>query len=140
MVVVAVTMLKIVEPTPPTIGFALGVAVAPPGKPVTLTATLLLKLPRAELVTVKFPLPPATIVCELGNTFKEKSATFRFTIWFRRIPAIVGVLLSPPTVMGKLPVGVVELVVTVIVDEPAPIMFGGLKLTVAPGGCPIADS
>src|SRR5215471_10935281 len=41
-------------------------------------------------------------------------------------------------VKEKVPVFVVPLVVTVMVDEPEPTTDGGLKLTVAPAGRPLA--
>jgi hypothetical protein len=48
------------------------------------------------------------------------------------------VSLVPVIVTGKLPDGVVELDVTVIVENPAPATDAGLKVAVAPGGSPLA--
>ena len=46
--------------------------------------------------------------------------------------------LVPVMVIGKLPVGVVLAVVTVMVDEPEPFTDVGLKLALAPAGNPLA--
>ena len=46
--------------------------------------------------------------------------------------------LVPVIVSGKLPVGVVLAVVTVIVEEPEVVTDGGVKLAVAPAGNPLA--
>ena len=48
--------------------------------------------------------------------------------------------LVPVMVNGKLPVGVVLAVVTVIVDEPEVVTDGGLKLALAFAGNPLALS
>src|ERR1043166_5362524 len=55
-------------------------------------------------------------------------------------PAVVArfVPLAPVIVSVKLPVGVEPAVVTVNVDEPAPVIDAGLKLAAAPAGNPLA--
>jgi len=45
--------------------------------------------------------------------------------------------LSPVIVKGYVPVGVVALVVTVMVDEPEVVTDAGLKLALAPAGSPL---
>jgi len=50
------------------------------------------------------------------------------------------VVLVPVIVTVELPIGVVLLVVTVIVEEPLEVIDGGLKLAVAPAGKPLAVS
>ena len=46
--------------------------------------------------------------------------------------------LAPVIVIGYVPVGVVALVVTVMVDEPDVVTDVGLKLALAPAGNPLA--
>ena len=46
--------------------------------------------------------------------------------------------LAPVIVNGYVPVGVVALVVTVMVDEPEVVTDAGLKLALAPAGNPLA--
>ncbi|HEY3136791.1 MAG TPA: hypothetical protein VGL29_12250, partial [Blastocatellia bacterium] len=46
--------------------------------------------------------------------------------------------LVPVIVRVEVPVGVVLLVVTVIVEDPEPVTEGGLKLAEAPAGKPLA--
>ena len=50
------------------------------------------------------------------------------------------VVLVPVIVTVELPIGVVLLVVTVIVEEPLEVIEGGLKVAVAPAGKPLAFS
>ena len=69
----------------------------------------------------------------MADSEKSPFATTSVTVveW-TRLPLV------PVIVMEKLPVGVLALVVTVIVDEPEPTTEGGLKFALAPAGSPLA--
>ena len=79
---------------------------------------------------------PAVMVCEAGVALTEKSPTTGAVTTRVTEAVCVVVPLVPVMVNGKLPVGVVLLVVTVSVELPD-VSDAGLKLPVAPAGRPL---
>ena len=57
-----------------------------------------------------------------------------------RIPGVRRRAGAPEGPVGRLPIGVVLLVVTVIIEEPLEVIDGGLNVAVAPAGKPLAFS
>jgi hypothetical protein len=110
---------------------------APGGKPVTLNPTLPLKPPDAVTVTVKLALLPADTERDVGETDIAKSGGIAgCTVSDTDVECVV---LPPVPVIVMLDVlwSMPELVVTVIVEVPE-LNAGGVKITVAPEGTPLA--
>lgn len=134
--VVALVVTDMVDDPEPVTEAGLKLALAPAGNPLTLKLTLLANPPDPVTVAVYDVFPPAVTVAEAGVAEMEKSPTTgAFTtsvtvvVWLR-------VPLVPVMVNGKLPVGVVLAVVTVMVEEPEVVTEAGLKLAVAFAGSP----
>ncbi len=66
-----------------------------------------------------------------GVTVRVKSCTASVAVAVLALGPLV-----PVTVSVEFPPGVAEVVVTVMVEVPAPVMVAGLKLAVAPAGNP----
>ena len=79
---------------------------------------------------------PAVTVCEAGAAVTEKSPTTGAVITSVTDAECVVVPLVPVMVIGKLPVGVVLLVVTVSVEFPE-VSDAGLNVPAAPAGNPL---
>lgn len=95
--------------------------------------------PETAVVIVELPVPPGDTLIDDGDALIVK---------FGFIPVTVSVTLVVSTVLPDVPVTVIVYVpaavdaptVNVIVELPAPVMVAGLKPTVTPLGCPLADS
>src|SRR5271169_5990943 len=119
------------------IGFGLKLTVVPDGIPAADKVMALLKPPLTVVVIVEVPRLPCATLTEAGEAdivkFAVAAVTVSVTVVFSCIPPPL-----PVTVMGYVPVGVLEPTVTVIVELPEPgagIGFG-LKFTVVPVGTP----
>jgi len=77
-------------------------------------------------------LPPGVTVWVAGVTVKVKSCTASVAVAVFDLDPLV-----PVTVRVEFPPGVAEVVVTVMVELPAPVIVAGLKLAVAPAGNPV---
>jgi len=131
--VVEVVLTVMVEvPAPPVMVAGLNEAVAPAGRPLTVGVTVPVNPFCAVTVTVYVVLPPAVTVCVVGLTESAK---------FRTVSVAVAVFdldpLVPVTVSVEFAPGVAEVVVTVMVEVPAPVMVAGLNEAVAPAGRPL---
>ena len=82
--------------------------------------------------------PPGAAVNTEGNAVKAMSggaAMAKAMVTVRTIAPE-----TPCTDIGKLPIGVTLLVVSVRMETPAPVTVGGVKAAVTPTGSPLADS
>ena len=113
----------------------LNVPVAPVGNPVTLKVTVPVKPPEPVTVCKKLVLLPWITDWELGEEFSEKSGGALTT---KIVEALwVKLPLVPVTVSVEDPMGVLELVDTVSVEDPDPVTNAGLKDAVASEGNPL---
>ena len=107
------------------------------GSPDTLRAIAELKPPETVVVILLVPLAPWATETEVGEAeiVKAGAVTVSVTVDVWVMPPPV-----PVTVMVYGPAATVEATVMVMVEVPEPVaMDGGLKLTVTPVGCPVAD-
>ena len=130
---VVVVTVRVEEPAP-VMDVGLKLPLGPVGNPLTLSATLPANPFTTVVEAVYVVLVPAVMVREAGVAESEKSGAFTIsvTVALRGRPPLVPVIVS-----GKLPPGVVLEVITVSVDEPAPVIEAGLKLPEAPEGNPL---
>jgi hypothetical protein len=115
------------------------VTVVPAGTPDADSATLCVTPLTTAVLIVLVAACPAVSDSEDGDALSEKSfAVGRTTV---SATAVVRVTEAPVpvTTSDEVPAGVVDVVVTVIVDEPPAATDCGEKLTVAPAGAPDAD-
>jgi hypothetical protein len=138
-VVLAVVITLSVENPETLIAAGEKLLVAPVGNPLTLNATVPLKLFTDSTLAVKFAEPGSTMLSELGVAENAKSGTGAVAATTSVTPTVCcKVPVAPLTVTVELPMGVLAVVVTVIVDVPEALRVGGEKLTVAPLGNPVA--
>ena len=138
--VLALVVTDMVEDPDPVTEVGLKLALAPLGNPLALKVTVPLKPPDPVAVAVyEVPLPAVT-VCEAGVAVTEKSPTTGAVTTNVTEAVWVGPpVLVPVMVSGKLPVGVVLLVVTVNVELPE-VNDATLNVPVAPAGSPLTLS
>src|SRR5271167_3952318 len=138
------TVMVIVELPVPGAGMLAGLkfTVVPDGAPELDRLIELLKPPLIAVVIVEVPWFPCATLSEAGEAEIVKvgcccAVTVSVTVVFCWMPPPL-----PVTVMGYVPVGVLDPTVMVIVELPEPgAGIGlGLKLTVVPDGAPEADS
>src|SRR5215470_10846431 len=123
------------EPEPVT-DVGLKLVPAPAGNPLALQLTTPVN-PPDEVAVAVYDVPlPAVTVCEAGDAVTEKSPTTGAVTTRVTFAVCVVLPLVPVMVSGKLPVGVVLLVVTVNVESPD-VSGLGLKEPVAPAGSPL---
>ena len=116
----------------------LKLTVTPPPCPVADNAIAELKAPEIAVVMVDLPLPPRVTETDVGAAEIVKSDFTAVTV--RETVAIcVAVPPFPVIVIVYGPAVAFAATVIVIVDVPAPVMDIGLKLTVTPVGCPVAN-
>jgi hypothetical protein len=135
-VVLVVTVIVEVPLAVTVVGLKL--AEAPVGNPLALSVTTPVNPFRAPIVTVYVVELPALTVWEAGDAEREKSgadATTRL-----EVAECVRLPLVPVIVSVEVPVGVVPVVVTVIVEVPLVVTVAGEKLALAPVGRPLALS
>ena len=110
---------------------------APVGRPLALNVTAELNPFDGVTVTLYVvPLPAVTVWLDGVAPMVKSPAGLR-----RRVTEVeCVVVLVPVIVTVALPIGVVLLVVTVIVEEPLEVIDGGLNVAVAPAGKPLAFS
>lgn len=98
-----------------------------------------LKPPEIAVVILEVPVLPLPTVMDVGEALTVKLGAVPVTV---RVTVACEVMLPevPVTVMGYVPVAVLEATVIVIVEVPAPVIEVGLKPTVTPVGCPLADN
>ena len=129
-------MFKVADPEPLTEA-GVKMPLLPVGSPVTVRATEPVNPPVAAIVVVKLAAFPAETVCEAGETLIVKfpvpaALTTRFTVTeWERLPLV------PVTVTLYVPTAVLAAVVSVSVEDPAPVTDVGLKLPVTPVGNPL---
>ena len=125
------------EPEPVT-DAGLKLALAPLGNPLAVKVTTPAN-PPDPVAVAEYDVPlPAVTVCEAGVAEIEKSPTTA-ALTTRVTEAVwTSEPLVPVMVNGKLPVGVVLLVVIVNVELPEVVMDAGLNEAVAPAGIPLA--
>jgi hypothetical protein len=132
----AVVVTFRVELAPAAIEVGVKEAVAPAGRPlVTLKLTAPLKPLCAPTLTVYVAVPPGFTENELGEAESVKSEdpmTFSVTV-----AVCVSEPLVPVIVSVGLPIGVLLVVVTVSVEDPAPVTDVGENDAVAPVGSPL---
>ena len=135
------TVMVIVELPAPGAGIAFGLklTVVPTGTPVADRLIELLKPPLTVVVIVDVPRLPCMIMREVGEAKMVKlgaAVTVRVTVVLCWIPPPL-----PVTVMGYVPVGVLDPTAMVMLELPDPGagIVVGLKLTVVPVGTPVAD-
>ena len=120
------------------IDVVLNAAVAPVGSPDALSAIAALKPPETVVVMVLVPLAPSAIVTDVGEaaTVNTGTVTASVTVAVWVIPPPV-----PVTVIMYDPAATLEATATLMVElpEPGAAMDVGLKDTVTPLGCPLAD-
>jgi len=134
--VLVLVVTDIVDDPEPVTDIGLKLALAPDGNPLALQLTTPVNPPDAVAVAVYDVPLPAVTVCEAGDAVTEKSPTTgAVTTRFTEAVCVV-VPLVPVMVNGKLPVGVVLLVVTVSVELPD-VSGVGLNVPVAPAGSPL---
>jgi hypothetical protein len=133
-------MVMVALPEPgAAIGLGLKLTVVPDGTPDADKLMALLKLPLIVVLIVDVPWFPCCTLSEAGEAEMVKFAaavTVSVTVVLFWMPPPL-----PVTVMGYVPVAVLEPTATVIVELPEPgagIGFG-LKVTVVPEGTPDAD-
>jgi len=138
-----VVVTFIVDVPEPGAGMDVGLklTVTPEGWPVADKAIAELKPFSAAVVIVEVPELPLTTVIALGDALMVKLAlggavTVRVTVAARAMLSPV-----PVTVIGYVPVAVVEATAMVMIEVPEPGAAMGLvpKLTVTPVGWPVAD-
>lgn len=98
-----------------------------------------LKPPETVVVMVDVPeLPRATLI-DVGDALMVKLGVVPVTV---KETVVVSTVLPevPVTLMLYVPVAVDEATVIVMVDDPAPVIEVGLKVTVTPVGWPLADN
>jgi hypothetical protein len=132
--------MVMVELPEPGAGMVLGLklTVTLLGSPVADKAMLELKPPETVVVMVEWPELPGLMVREVGDALMVKLGLVPVTV---SETVVVSTVLPevPFTVMLYVPGAVDEDTVTVIVELPAPVIEVGLKVTVTPLGCPLAD-
>ena len=98
-----------------------------------------MKPPEIAVVILEVPVLPLPTVMDVGEALTVKLGAVPVTV---RVTVACEVMLPevPVTVMGYVPVAVLEATVIVIVEVPAPVIEVGLKPTVTPVGCPLADN
>lgn len=140
--VVAVLLAVNVTVLMPVAGFGLNVAVTPVPSPEADNVTLPVNPFAGVAVIVDFPEEDRVMLKLLGEADSVKLPdTAAFTV-----SVTVAVCVIPPpmavTTMEYVPVAVVDATVMVIVElpEPGAANDAGLKLTVTPDGCPLADN
>lgn len=108
------------------------------GSPLAVKAIDELKPPETVVVIVEWPEFPGLIVSDVGDALMVKLGLVPVTV---RETVVVSLVLPevPVTVMLYVPGVVDEATVMVIVEVPAPVIEVGLKATVTPVGCPLAD-
>ena len=138
-VLVVVETVKVEDPAPVT-EVGLNEHVVPDGQPVTLRPTVPVNPLMAAIDTVELPDEPRVIVKDVGLREIEKSGTAAgLTVsataveWTGAPPGPVPVTVS---VIGP-PVGVLLVVATVKVEDPAPVTEVGLNEHVVPDGQPV---
>ena len=97
-----------------------------------------LKPPEIVVVIVEWPELPGLIVSDVGDALMVKLGLVPVTVSDTVVVAWV-LPEVPVTVMVYVPGAVDEDTVIVIVEVPAPVIEVGLKVTVTPLGCPLAD-
>jgi hypothetical protein len=138
----ATVNVKVEEPEPgAAMDVGLNAAVTPVGRPDADKETAELKPPETVVLIVEFPLLPCTTETAVGeadsvNAGVAAAVTVSVTVAVCVIPPPV-----PVTVIGYVPVAVVDATVSVALDVPEPgaAIDVGLKLTVTPAGWPEAD-
>ena len=79
-------------------------------------------------------------VSELGDALRMKSGVLAESVTVRDTVVISVVLpLTPLTVIGYVPIAVVNATAGVSVEVPGPVIEAGLKVAVTPAGWPEAD-
>lgn len=133
----APTVMVMVDAPAPVIEVGLKVAVSFLPRPEALKLMGALKPPVTEVVIVEVPLLPRAMVSDAGDALSEKPADTPVTV---RVTVVVSVVLPevPVTVIGYVPVAVVEATVMLMVELPVPVIDVGLKPIVTPEGCPLA--
>ena len=140
--VVDATVIVIVEEPEPGAGMDDGLkpTVTPEGWPLALSAIAELKPPETLVEIEDVPLLPCTTVTELGDAEIVKLG-LPAAVTVSDTEVVSTVLPDVPvTVIAYVPVAVVEATLMFMVEVPAPVMEPGLKVTVTPLGCPLADS
>lgn len=141
-VTVEATPMVIVEVPEPgaTTDAGLNVTVTPAGWPLAEKVVAELKPPETVVVMVDVPLAPCATDTEEGEAASVNgggAVTLRITldVWVSPPPV-------PVTTIVCVPVATVAATVMVMVDVPEPgaAIEVGLKLTVTPAGCPLAES
>ena len=126
-----VVTVMVVVPAPPVIVAGLNDAVAPAGKPLAEGVTVPVNPFTAATVTVYVVLPPAVTVWLDGLAVIVKFRTPNVAVAVFALAPLV-----PVTVSVEFAPGVADVVVTVMVEVPAPVMVAGLNDAVAPVGKP----
>jgi len=124
-------------PAPVTVAGA-NVTVAPAGCPLAFKFTPPLKPFNAPTFTVYVALLPAVTVAVPGVAATVKSETGGAVATIATDVECVSNPLLPVMASVEVASGVLDDVVTVIVELPAPVIVAGANITVAPAGCPLA--
>ena len=136
--VAELVVTDIVELPEPVIDAGVNDAVAPAGNPETDSATEPAKPFTAVTVGWNDVLLPTTTVCDDGVADTEKSGC---GVTVRETPAVCASdPLTPLTVSGNVPVGVVVFVEMESVELPDPVIDAGANVAVAPEGRPATVS
>lgn len=135
------TVMVIVDVPEP--GAPMGLGLKPTftvdGWPVADKVIAELKPPETVVLIVELPLLPCTTETEVGEAEMVKlGVPAAVTVSETEVVSVV-LPAVPVTVMGYVPVAVVEATVSVMVEVPVPVIEVGLKPTVTPVGWPLAD-
>jgi hypothetical protein len=119
------------------LGLKLIVTLLPPPEADRLIAEL--NPPEIAVVIVDLPVPPGDTLRDEGDALIVKFGFVPVTV---NVTVVVSTVLPdvPFTVIVYFPAATDAPTVSVIVELPAPVMVVGLKPTVTPLGCPLADS
>ena len=96
------------------------------------------KPPETVVVIVEVPVLPLATLMDVGDAPTVKPGVVPVTV---SETVVVSTMLPevPVTLMLYVPATVVEATVIVMVEDPVPVMEVGLKVTLTPVGCPLAD-
>ena len=132
-------MTVMTEVPEPGAGIEVGlkVTVMPVPAPEDFRAIAALKPPETFVVIVEAPELPRAMVRVVGDAEMVKAAevTVSDTVVFSVVVPEV-----PVTVIVYVPATVAEATTIFMVEVPAPVIDGGVKVTVTPVGWPVADS
>lgn len=98
-----------------------------------------LKPPETAVVILDVPELPLATLIDVGDALMVKPGVVPVTV---NETVVVSTVLPevPVTLMLYVPATVDEATVIVMVEDPAPVIEVGLKATVTPVGCPLADN